>query len=223
MKISASILSCDLLRLVDDIKRLEDAGANSLHVDIMDGAYVDNFAFGVNMVERVKGVTRLPLEVHLEINNGDRHIETFARAGADTIILQADTVRHPIRALETIRGLGLVAGYAVNPAEEVPRAILSGKYIDYLLVMTAEPGFGGQKMNEDCLYKVKEAKQGDPEITVGVDGGVNQQNFMRLYRLGVDVAVMGTAVFRGGMIEENLRSFHELEEQENRPGKYATI
>ncbi|BDF57976.1 ribulose-phosphate 3-epimerase [Christensenellaceae bacterium] len=200
MKVSASLLACDYLKLEQEIDRIERAGADLLHLDIMDGHYVNNFAFSIDMVEKIKRVAGLPVEVHLEIDNPQEHIENFAKAGADIIIVQADCVHHPIRLLSKIRSLGKKAGYAVNPCEPAERIDEVFPYIDYLLMMSAEPGFGGQPFNGNCIRKIKYAddiRKANPQAaySIGVDGGVTAENTADLREAGTDVIIVGSAIF----------------------------
>lgn len=210
MKVSASLLACDYLNLEAEINKIEKAGADLLHLDIMDGHYVNNFAFGIDVIRKIKSITKLQVEAHLEIDNAEAHIENFAQAGADIIIIQADCVYHPIRLLKQIKSLGKVAGYAINPGESIDKASEISEYIDYLLVMAAEPGFGGQSFNERCVKKIKCADQvrklnDEAKYLIGVDGGVTQRHTKALKEAGTDIIVAGSAVFRTTDYTENIR------------------
>lgn len=208
--ISASVLSCNILELGDDIKRLEDAGADILHFDIMDGHYVDNFTFGLHTIEAVKKRSRLPVEVHLEICNANRHIQSFANAGADTIIIHADTVFNPIRVLNSIRKLGVKSGFAINPAESIDMALELADYIDFLLVMSVEPGFGGQAFHGKSSEKLNQLSRLVPEnIVIGIDGSVKTDNLEELLRQGAQEIIIGSGLFEGSTVEYNMAKLKE--------------
>lgn len=214
MIISASALSCDILKLGDEIIRTEKAGANALHFDIMDGAYVDNFTFGLQTIESVRGITKLPIEVHLEILQAERHTVNFINAGADTIIVHSDAVYNPIRVLSTIRRHGAKAGFAINPADPIDKAFEILEYIDMLLVMSVEPGFGGQpfhiKSKEKLRHIVDSSKR---KYIIAMDGGINKENIKEIARLGVDEVIVGSALYANDAIEHNINQFRELLEE----------
>lgn len=214
MKISASLLSCDTAYLGDTVFELERAGVDFVHLDIMDGHYVENFAFSPKTVQDLRRITNLPLEVHLEIDNPERYITAFAEAGADLIIVQLDVCRHPIRILDTIHKYGKKAGLAVNPGDSFERIKYFAEYVDYVLLMSVEPGFGGQKFERSVMGKVRLVKtlfeECDYQIPVGLDGGVSLENIGAIREAGIEVVVVGTALFSQEPLSQVVAAFKGL-------------
>ncbi len=210
IKISASLLSCNTAYLGETVLALEKAGVDAIHLDIMDGHYVENFAFSPKNVEDLREITPLLLEVHLEIFEPERYIPLFAQKGADLIILQWETCHHPLRALQKIHEYGKKAGVALSPTSDITPLEYCAPYLDYLLLMSVEPGFGGQRFEPSVIAKVKRAREIFSllgcSIPIGVDGGVSAENLPLLQAAGVEVAVIGTQLFIHGdtakMVEE---------------------
>jgi len=198
-KIAPSILSADFSRLGDEIRAVEAAGADYIHIDVMDGHFVPNITIGPLIVEAARRVTRLPLDVHLMIEDPDRYIPDFAAAGADIIVMHAEAVHHLHRTVQLIKSLGKKAGVSLNPA--TPLNVLDYVIgdLDLVLLMTVNPGFGGQSFIEACLPKVQalramlDRRGGEAELEV--DGGVKASNIARIAHAGADVFVAGSAVF----------------------------
>lgn len=214
MKILASILACNPLNLGDDICKLEEAGTDSIHIDIADGHYVKNFTFGINTVSSVSKLVSIPVDVHLQVCEPEMYIKDFADAGAKAITVHLETCRHPIRLLNTIRKYGLKSCIAINPHVPVDSVKLLLDYIDSLLLMSAEPGFGGQKFLSIMVEKATEARslvdKAGKGIEIGVDGGITFDNALQLVDSGVDFLNVGTALFSGGRIQDNVRRFKAI-------------
>ena len=200
IRIAPSLLAADFGRLADAVRSLEGSGAERLHVDVMDGVFVPNFTFGVDTVRSLRRETSLPLELHLMIVEPDRHLQTFAEAGADGITVHYEACPHLHRTLTTIRALECRAGAAINPS--TPAQMLDDvlEICDLALVMTIDPGFGGQRLIPRTLRKVellrREIQAQGLETEVEVDGGVDATNARACVEAGADVLVAGTAVFK---------------------------
>ncbi len=199
IKISPSILSADFSRLGEEVKAIEAAGADYVHVDVMDGHFVPNITIGPLVVDAVKPVTTLPLDVHLMIENPDQYIPAFAKAGADIIVVHAEAVRHLHRTIQLIKSLGKRAGVSLNPATSLSCLDVILPDLDLVLLMTVNPGFGGQSFIESSLPKIAELRSridalGLP-IELEVDGGVKTDNIEDIAAAGADVFVAGSAVF----------------------------
>ena len=200
LKIAPSILSADFSRLKDEIEAVEAAGADWLHVDVMDGHFVPNLTIGPVVVESIRKVTKMPLDAHLMITDPDKYAPEFIKAGADWISVHPDTCPDPHRTLRRIRELGARPSVAVNP--DVPlRSVESylGE-IDMLLIMTVFPGFGGQAFIADVLPKLKETgdlvRRRNLPILIAVDGGIKVDNIARVVRAGGQVIVSGSGIFK---------------------------
>ena len=175
---------------------MQAAGADFLHMDVMDGRFVPNISFGADVIRAVHAVCSLPLDVHLMVEDPDRYAETFVRAGATFLTVHAECTPHLQRALRHIRDLGARPGLALNPATPLDAVRYVLDDIDLLLVMTVNPGFGGQKLIPEALPKIQEIKSRFPHLLVEVDGGVNRETSPLCRAAGADVLVAGTAVFR---------------------------
>ena len=199
IKIAPSILSADFARLGEEVQAVTRAGADYIHIDVMDGHFVPNLTIGPLVVEAVRRVTDLPLDVHLMIENPDRYIADFARAGADLITVHQEAVPHLHRTVQLIRSLGKKAGVSINPATPVKTLDVILDDLDLVLVMTVNPGFGGQGFIAGGLAKIAALRQaidrrGLP-VELEVDGGVKADNIGRIAAAGAEVFVAGSAVF----------------------------
>lgn len=200
-KLAPSILSADFGRLAEQIKQAEDAGADYLHVDVMDGHFVPNITIGPVVVAAIHPVTRLPLDVHLMIESPERYIPDFANAGADIITVHQEACAHLHRVVELIKNQGKRAGVAINPATPVGTLEEILPYIDLVLVLSVNPGFGGQSFIETSLAKLEamrkmiDARGLGSRIEIEVDGGINAETAPRVVAVGAQVLVAGSAVF----------------------------
>lgn len=199
IKIAPSILSADFARLGEEVRAVASAGADYIHIDVMDGHFVPNLTIGPLVVEAVRKVTSLPLDVHLMIENPDRYIPDFARAGADLITVHQEAVPHLHRTVQLIKGLGKKAGVSINPATPAATLDVILDELDLVLVMTVNPGFGGQGFIESGLAKIealrREIDRRGLAIELEVDGGVKPDNIGRIAAAGAEVFVAGSAVF----------------------------
>ena len=199
IKIAPSILSADFSRLGEEVRALEAGGADYVHVDVMDGHFVPNLTIGPLVVEAVRKVTKLPLDVHLMIENPDRYIPEFAKAGADIITVHQEAVPHLHRTVQLIRSLGKKAGVSLNPATPVSTLEVILEELDLVLLMSVNPGFGGQSFIPSALGKItalrREIDRRGLQVELEVDGGVKIDNIGRIAAAGADVFVAGSAVF----------------------------
>ena len=199
MKIAPSILSCDFSRLADEIQTVESGGADWIHVDVMDGHFVPNITIGPIITAGARKATDLPIDVHLMIEQPDRYLEAFVDAGADWLTVHAEACTHLHRTVQRIRELGARAGVAINPATPLASLTDVVPYIDLLLVMSVNPGFGGQSYISTSTTKVRDARTLLDEIgstaELEVDGGVDAGNVGELQAAGASVVVAGSAVY----------------------------
>ena len=202
IKLSPSILSADFVNLERDIRALSPAGADYVHVDVMDGLFVPNITIGIPVVAAIRRITELPLDVHLMIDRPIRYVEDFSKAGSDilTIHVEADTEENTLTALKRIRELGVKAAISVKPRTPAEAVLPFLPYCDLILVMTVEPGFGGQAFMEDMMPKLKQIRQWidlhNPQCELEVDGGVNVETGKICCQNGANVLVAGSAFFK---------------------------
>ena len=216
IRIAPSILSADLLRLEEQVKAVAENGAGFIHVDVMDGHFVPNLTFGPNMVKALKRITDLPLDVHLMISNPDRYIETYAKAGADILTVHQEACTHLHRTLQTIHQAGIKAGVSLNPATSLSTIENVLDDLDLLLIMTVNPGFGGQKFIPQGLKKIAQARKmidaAGRDILLEVDGGVDTQTVESIVQAGARVLVSGSAIFSRDDIVAALKQLKEKAE-----------
>ncbi len=208
VKIAPSLLSADFANLQREVEKIEKSGADMLHLDIMDGHYVPNLTFGAAIIKALRPYSKLPFDVHLMVRNPDEMIPWFIASGADIITVHAETCPHLDKTLQTIRSYGLKSGVALNPS--TPETLLEYVLdkIDMILVMSVNPGFGGQKFIDSVINKISKIKNmiGDKNIEIEVDGGINPLTASRCISAGADILVAGTAIFSGGDYARNIDS-----------------
>jgi len=199
IRIAPSILSADFSRLGEEVAAIDAAGADYIHVDVMDGHFVPNISFGPLVMASIRQATRLPFDVHLMIAPVDLYIPAFARAGADIITVHAEAGPHLHRSLQAIRAEGKKAGVAINPATPVSALAHVIDDIDLLLVMSVNPGFGGQSFIPEALNKLRQARAliGERPIDLEVDGGISSDNARAVAQAGANVFVAGSAIYGG--------------------------
>ncbi|MEJ9211056.1 ribulose-phosphate 3-epimerase [Bacillus smithii] len=217
IKIAPSILSANFSKLGEEVKEVEKGGADYIHVDVMDGHFVPNITMGPLIVEAVRPVTKLPLDVHLMIENPDAYIDTFAKAGADYITVHVEACPHLHRTIQHIRSLRVKAGVAVNPATpvEMIRHVLND--VDLVLVMTVNPGFGGQTFIDTVLPKIRQVRQlvseNGLDVEIEVDGGINPETAKLCVDAGANVLVAGSAIFNQEDRQKAIRLIRKRLEQ----------
>lgn len=199
IKIAPSILSANFARLGEEIKKAENAGADLMHVDVMDGHFVPNITIGPPVVKAIKKVTSIPLDVHLMIEKPDNYIEAFAKAGADIITIHAEASGHLHRSIQYIRNNKVKAGVSLNPSTPLNALDFILSEVDMVLLMSVNPGFGGQEFIPQTIGKIKALKdiikKGKYKVEIEVDGGVNTDNASEVVKAGADILVMGNAFF----------------------------
>jgi ribulose-phosphate 3-epimerase len=196
--IAPSILAADFARLGEEVRAIDAAGADYIHIDVMDGHFVPNISFGTPIMESIRSVTKKPFDVHLMIAPVDPYLESFAKAGADIITVHAEAGPHLDRSLQAIRAMGKKAGVSLNPA--TPASVLKHVMdrLDLILVMSVNPGFGGQSFIPAMLEKISEVRDmvGGRNIDIEVDGGITRHNAGDVVRAGANVLVAGSAIFK---------------------------
>jgi ribulose-phosphate 3-epimerase len=212
-KLSASILSADFGKLADEVKAVEAAGTDWIHVDVMDGFFVPNITIGPDVVKALRKATTLPLDVHLMIEQPGRYLKNFVDAGADWLGVHLEACTHLHRVVQNIKELGARATVALNPGTPVPLIEPVLPDLDMILLMTVNPGFGGQAFIRNMLPKIRQCRKMIDEAglstLIQVDGGVTSENVGELAKAGVDVFVAGSAVFKGGDYKKNIGKLKE--------------
>jgi ribulose-phosphate 3-epimerase len=211
--IAPSILSADFSELGNEIKAVEAAGADWIHADVMDGHFVPNITIGPLIVAAVKRVTALPIDVHLMIENPDNYIPAFAEAGASYISVQIETCIHLNRTVQLIKDSGAHAGVVLNPSTPVKSLEWILEYVDYVLIMSVNPGFGGQAFIPNSIDKIKALRKQIQDrslsVLIEIDGGVNENSIAEIASAGVDIFVAGSAIFGSKDYQKTLQSFRQ--------------
>lgn len=217
--VGPSLLACDVAYLADEIRRLEAAGAHSLHLDVMDGHFVPNISFGVPVVEAVRRVTNLPLDVHLMIENPESYLRPFREAGADLLTIHIEVAPDPRSLLDEIHDLGCGAGIALNPPTPVAAVAPYLSSCDVVLSMSVMPGFGGQAFEPEVLDKIRQLRQlAGPNLLLSVDGGVNTETVVPCAAAGADMFITGTALFSQANYTFFIREMTTLAKEAKQPG-----
>jgi len=200
VKVYPSILSADFSKLAEEIKELEVYGADGVHIDVMDGHFVNNLTFGAPIVKDIRKCTQLFFDVHLMISNPEKYIEDFVKAGADRITIHTEAVDNVVEVVDMILSYGVKAGISIKPNTEVPQDIELLKKLDSILIMSVEPGFGGQKYIETTDIKIESMNKikmvNNLNIQIAVDGGINFDNVNRVIECGANEIIAGSTVFK---------------------------
>jgi len=211
-KIAPSILSSDFAHLADEIRAVEDAGADILHIDVMDGHFVPNFTIGPPIIASLKKVSRLPLDVHLMMTNPDDFISDFVDAGSDNLTVHVETCPHLHRTIQSIKEKGIKAGVTLNPATPLSSVECILPEVDLLLIMSVNPGFGGQSFIPFVLDKIKAARKMidamELKVELEVDGGLKIDNIKEISKAGADLFVVGSAIFESKDYKETIQNLH---------------
>ena len=214
--LSPSILSADFSRLGEQIKELDEAGAQYVHIDVMDGMFVPSISFGMPVIRAIRACTDRIFDVHLMIDEPIRYIDELVDCGADLITVHAESCKHLDRTIEAIKERGIIAGVALNPATPLTAIEHILEKVDMVLIMTVNPGFGGQKLIPYTIDKVRQLKKMVQErqlkIDIEVDGGVNLSNVEELMDAGANIIVAGSAIFSGDVTENTIRFLNIINE-----------
>ena len=206
MKISPSMLACDFTQMGNEIKKISSLGADYIHMDIMDGNFVPNISFGPDVVKSLRNLSTVPFDVHLMIDNPHKYIKQFAEAGADIITFHIESNCDILETIKLIKDYKIKAGLSIKPNTPAEKIIPFLNHIDLALVMTVEPGFGGQKFMENQLEKTKIIRRHLKNVLIEIDGGINSETIKKIKKYPVDICVAGTYIFKAPDIEKAINS-----------------
>ena len=213
-RLAPSILSADFSKLGEEISTIEKAGADIIHVDVMDGHFVPNISYGAVVMKSLLGKTKMPFDVHLMIENVDRYIDDFVTENTEYITVHQEVCMHLHRTIDHIKSKGIKAGVSITPATPISSLENILEYVDLVLVMSVNPGFGGQKFIESSLEKIRKLKRIREEnrynFVIEVDGGVNLGNGRKLVKAGADILVAGSSVFAADDVVKRVEKFKEM-------------
>ena len=214
LKLAPSILSADFGHLAEDVKKIEEGGADYIHVDVMDGHFVPNISFGAPVMKCLNGKTGLPYDVHLMIENPDMYIDDFVTPQTEYITVHQEACVHLHRTIQNIKSKGVKAGVSINPATPVSTLECILPDVDLVLIMSVNPGFGGQKFIRGALEKVRELAEikraKNLDFVIEIDGGITLDNISEVMEAGVEMAVAGSAVFKAGNVVQRVKNFKKL-------------
>lgn len=205
VKVAASLLAADFTNLSNQILQIESAGVDLLHFDVMDGHFVPNITMGPVILRAVSEITKLPLDVHLMIEDPEKCLQAFIDAGANSVTVHVEACNHLHRVIQQIKANGVKACVAINPATPVAEIEPILPFVDMVLVMSVNPGFGGQKFIPEVLNKVRAIKSLKSDMVVEIDGGVNNETIEQIITAGVDIVVSGSYLLKGGDLKEKVR------------------
>lgn len=212
IKIAPSILSADFTKLAEEIKSIENSGADIIHLDVMDGHFVPNLTFGIPIIKQIRTLTKLPLDVHLMVTNPEEYLTKLGEIGVQYVSFHQETVFHIHRQLSLLKTLGIKAGLAINPGTSIDLIEPVIDILDFVLIMSVNPGFGGQAFIPKSLKKIEKLKSMknlyNPKLEIEVDGGVNNLNSPQLISAGADILVAGSYIFKGNY-KERIESIRE--------------
>lgn len=213
-RLAPSILSADFSRLIDDIAAIEDAGAQAIHIDVMDGNFVPNISFGSRVMKSLLGKTRLPFDVHLMVADPDRYIKDFVTDNTEIITVHQEACIHLHRTLQSIKSFGIKAGVSLNPSTTPLTLEYIFEELDYLLIMSVNPGFGGQKFIPSAIDKIKAVsdmkRRRNPDLIIAVDGGITLENVRQVTEAGANLIVAGSSVFDSMDVGGQVKKFLSL-------------
>ena len=213
IKLAPSILSADFARLLEDVKKVENAGCEYLHIDVMDGHFVPNITLGPAIIKSLRKDVNMVFDAHLMIENPDQYIKEFVDAGCDLIVVHQEACKHLHRTIQNIKSYGIKAGVALNPATPIETIKYVLEEVDMVLIMTVNPGFGGQSFIESMIPKIKELKslidKKGLKVDIQVDGGIKPDNVDKVVKAGANIIVAGSAIFNSDDIQDTVDLFRK--------------